>query len=195
MTLVIVSLIVTVLMQALAQTLDMRQRLLRHQSVVRMASLEEQWFRDSVASAIADLADARGAFTGTASSLEFVSAGPLGGQGIARVGWAIVETGGRARLVYTDPSMPDLAIIEGGLARGRFEYLDGRGEWTSQWPAGNAASRNAREQGDRPAREAVLPRMVRLTAETPSGSIHWSVAIDASPFLRENLRPDGPGGL
>jgi prepilin-type N-terminal cleavage/methylation domain-containing protein len=47
-TLVIVSLMVALLMQALSQVLNLRQRVLRLQGEARIAALQERWFRESL---------------------------------------------------------------------------------------------------------------------------------------------------
>src|SRR5690606_17316776 len=82
-TLVIVAMVVTVLMQALAQSLDMREWLLRHQRQSRTAALQEQWFRNTVSSAASDLPGALGRMAGGPGRIELLTPVPLVGTGLA----------------------------------------------------------------------------------------------------------------
>jgi prepilin-type N-terminal cleavage/methylation domain-containing protein len=84
-TLVIVSLLVAALMQALTQTLAMRSALIRHQRATREAALQEMWFRDTLAGAVADLDDAYGPLRGEARAVTVPTLSPLSAHGLARV--------------------------------------------------------------------------------------------------------------
>lgn len=179
-TLVIVALIVTLLMQALQQSLDLRARLLRHQSEARVANLQEHWFRESVAGAMADLPDALGHMEGRPDSLALVTLQPVGTRGVARVRWWLEPVDGGHALHYADPEWEDIAVIPGPLDEARFQYLAADGEWTDRWQpkAGDAV---------------VLPRMVRLTAATADGVLDWMVPVLADPKYPIMLRPLDPG--
>ena len=179
-TLVIVALIVTLLMQALQQSLDLRVRLLRHQSEARVASLQEHWFRESVAGAMADLPDAFGRMEGRADSLALVTLQPVGMRGVARVRWWLEPVDGGHALHYADPAWEDITVIPGPLDEARFEYLAPGGEWTDQFLP---------EADDL----IVMPRMVRLRARTADGSVDWMVPVLADPRLPILLRPLDPG--
>ena len=183
-TLVIVALIVTLLMQALGQSLDLRERLLRHQRLATVGALQEQWFRDTVSSAMADLGDGMGRMTGSADTLELVTSGPLGDGGLQRVKWWLEPTddGGHA-LHYADATFPDLVVVAGPLRDARFAYSEGGPEWSERWePEATAVD--------------VLPRMVRLQATTTTGGLDWLVPIAANPRVPGFLRPqDAASGL
>ena len=179
-TLVIVALIVTLLMQALQQSLDLRARLLRHQSETRVATLQEHWFRDSVAGAMADLPDAFGRMEGEADSLALVTIQPVGTRGVARVRWWLEPVDGGHALHYADPEWEDMTVIPGPLDQARFQYLGADGEWTDRWQPGK----------DDP---IVLPRMVRLSATTADGVLDWLVPVLADPKSPILLRPLDPG--
>ena len=175
-TLVIVSLIVTLLMQALVQSLDMRTRLLRHEREARMGMLQEQWFRGTVSSAMPDMGSAFGYMEGSAESLEFVSAYPLGG-GLDRIRWSFKRTDGGYALHYHDAEWDDLVVMPGPLLDPVIDYLDDKGDWKSEWkPADDLA--------------LGLPKMVRLRARMLSGDLLWMVPIDTDPHLPSMLRPD-----
>jgi general secretion pathway protein J len=179
-TMVVVAMIITVLMQALSQSLDLRSRLLRHERAARVSNLQEQWFRESVAGAMADLPDAFGEMTGDARSMRFVSASPLGSAALAQVSWSLQPTQGGWALHYADADWSDLVIIAGPLQQASFAYLDAGGEWQEQWdPAEDA--------------EQVLPRMVRLQATTATGDLLWLVPVFADPRPPSLLRPQDLG--
>src|SRR3546814_6549996 len=76
-TLVIVSLLVTMLMQALSHALNLRTRLLRVQQESRTELLQEAWFRETVGAAQDDLEDALGSMEGDPASLAMASMMPL----------------------------------------------------------------------------------------------------------------------
>lgn len=194
-TMVIVALIVTLLMQGLSQALDLRTRLLRHHQLAVVAGLQEQWFRDTVSAAMADLPDALGGMVGSADALEFVTSGALGGQGLQRVRWSLVPVAGGWSLHYSDPRLPELVVIEGPLADASFSYLgsDSR-EWEDRWeppPADQPVAMDGLE-GSRADSEA-LPVMVRLRAEGATGPLYWLVPVWADPAMPVLLRPDAPG--
>ena len=180
-TLVIVSLIVTVLMQALAQSLDMRTRLLRHERKARVDVLQEQWFRDTVSGAMPDMGTALGRMQGDAESLEFVSAHPLGG-GLDRIRWSFKPAAGGYALHYHDAEWDDLVVMPGPLLDPAFDYLDDKGEWKTEWkPADDLA--------------LALPKMVRLRAGTQAGTLLWMVRIETDPHLPSLLRVDPDNGI
>lgn len=184
-TLVIASLIVVVLMQALQQSLGLRTRLLRHERETRMAGLQEQWFRDTLASTVHDLPDALGPFRGDREHVEFVSASPLRGQGIVRAEWALVPVSGGASLVYRDAGQGAVTVIPGPLHEARFDYLDAGEGWVPEWAAPDP------DPDAPPSEEPILlPRMVRLRATTTSGEMAWLVPIVADPRQTTLLRPE-----
>ena len=175
-TLVIVALIVTLLMQALGQSLDMRSRLLRHHQMSTVASLQEQWFRETVASAMVDLPDGLGRMAGTESTLELVTPHPLGDGGIQRVRWSLQPVRGGMALHYRDATWPDLVVVAGPLRGARFSYLDQAQAWSREWEPEEDA-------------QDWLPRMVRLEAQTATGEILWLVPVIGNPRQPRYLRP------
>lgn len=174
-TLVIVSLIVVVLMQALQQALGLRTRLLRFERETRMSTLQEQWFRDTVSSAMVDLPDALGTMQGDASKFALVTAAPLQGAGPERIAWSLQAEGGMEAVVYTAPGGAPLRIV-GGLRDAAFSYLDGDGRWQARW----------RQEPGRPP----LPRMIRLAASTSTGHLLWLVPITVDGREQRFLRPE-----
>lgn len=193
-TLVVVSLIVVVLMQALQQSLGLRTRLLRHEREVRTAVLQEQWFRESIGSAIADLPDALGSMEGSASDVALVSAAPLTGPGLARVRWSLRPVAGGFALDYSEGGGDPLAIVSGPLAGAKFDYLGSDGRWLPEWKVPElpeAAAANEMVPKEIPEQ---LPRIVRLQATTASGAqLLWLVPLQAEPRPPKILRPEEYG--
>lgn len=182
-TLVIVSLMVTLLMQALSQVLNLRQRVLRLQDEARTAALQERWFRESLQGAIADLPDAFGQFQGDQEHFEFASVALLDAEGIGRVRWEIVGNDGSSALIHRGPAGDPMVVIEGPLASARFDYRGADGTWRPQWVV------PAREQAD--GDPEALPRLVRFRAQARTGEIHWLVAVPADPAPASRLlRPE-----
>lgn len=182
-TLVIVALIVTLLMQALGQALNLRGLVLRHQRQAIAAALQEQWFRDTVSTALSDLPDVLGRMAGKADELELVTPRALGGGDLQRVRWSLQPVAGGMALHYGDSTWPDLTVIAGPLLDATFAYLDAAGEWHDEWaPAADS--------------QEVLPRIVRLQALTATGQLYWLVPVAADPGPPRFLRPeDAADGL
>lgn len=192
-TLVIVSMLVTVLMNALSQSLSLRTRMLRVQGESRQMLLQEAWFRDSVAGAQPPTrhGEADG-FAGDAGGIQFVSAGPLVAIGSARVGWRLQRDGdGGVALHYEDPVSGDLVIVPGPLRGAAFSYLGAEGgEWMSEWRSTtpDEASRLAGKGS------GTLPRLVRFEATTASGRhLHWLVYLPADLRAADRIDLDEGG--
>jgi prepilin-type N-terminal cleavage/methylation domain-containing protein len=193
-TLVVVSLIVVVLMQALQQALSLRTRLLRHERETRTAVLQEQWFRDSVASTIADLPDALGVMQGSADAVSLVTAAPLAGPGLARVTWSLRPVQGGYALDYAESGGTPTTILPGPLADAAFDYMDAGGNWLHEWkvvPKGELPP--ASNEMAPPQEPDQLPRMLRLQATTATGHLLWLVPIVAVPHPPQLLRPEEIG--
>lgn len=177
-TLVIVSLLVTVLMQALVHTLGIRERVVRFQRESRLETLQEQWFRDTVAAALPDLHDAYGPLRGDAAELDLLTLAPLSGRGPRRVVWRLQAVEGGYALHYVDGS-DDRVVLRGPLRAAAFDYLDGARGWRPEWSP---------EKDD----EVVLPQAVRLRADTAIGPVLWQASVLSDPRIRPLLRPDDP---
>lgn len=193
-TLVIVSMIVVVLMQALRHSLALRTRILHHEQAARMDALQEQWFRDTVHGALADLPDGLGAMQGGASGFELVSAAPLSGPGLAKIRWSLRGDASGAALVYDDAQWQGLEVLPGPLLDARFEYLGADGTWQGEWQQPPVSAPAAfDEMGAAPAAVEALPRMVRLSARTATGELSWLVSIPAHLQPPQLLRIEGSG--
>lgn len=163
-TMIIMALLVTLLTQALQQSLRMRERMQQHQRSTRVESLQEQWFRDTVGSTVADLPDGLGLLGGTAESIDLLTSAPLDAMGLQRIQWTLKSVDGGRALHYSGSSWPDTVVIRGPLRDARFHYLDDEGKWLREWSP---------EAGDKFA----LPRAVRFEADTDAGQLVWLVPI------------------
>jgi prepilin-type N-terminal cleavage/methylation domain-containing protein len=197
-TLVIVSMLVTVLMSALSQSLSLRTRMLRMQGESRQMLLQEAWFRDSLAGAQppTQQLEADG-FSGSSQEVSFVSAAPLTASGSARIAWRLIrDADGDTALHYQDPAAGDLVVIPGPLREAGFAYLpEGQG---ARWEAGWQST--AAEEASRLAAKGsgVLPRLVRFQAITESGRrLHWLVYLPANLRAsdRVNIEDGGDAGI
>lgn len=185
-TLVILSMIATVMMQSLSQVLDLRERVLRSERDARIAGLEEHWFRESIGAAVADLPGSAGAFQGDPRAIRFLGLDPLDGSGLAIVEWRIEATPTGVRLEHR---LGEQAWRLRGVhaAATVFRYLDGAGRWQARWPP-------AAEPGATPAVGAnlreVLPQAVAIGAgDTLDGDGPiWLADIGASAGLPRPLR-------
>lgn len=175
-TLVIVSLIVAVLMQALSQALVMRTSLIRYQRETREAALQEMWFRDTVAGAVADLPDGYGPLRGTAEALSVPTLAPLSPGGLVRAEWRLAPVRGGHALVYRDPRVGEVVVFPGPLRGAGFDYQGDDAQWRPGWVAA--------PDGD------ALPRAVRLRAAGPASDIEWVVPILGAPRPPDFLRPE-----
>ncbi|MGV8923868.1 MAG: PulJ/GspJ family protein [Thermomonas sp.] len=185
-TMVVVALIVTLLMQGLSQALNIRARLLHHQQQATLASLQERWFRDTVGSALADLPDAFGVMAGTRDSMAFATAGPLVGSGPQRVTWSLQPVPGGWSLKYSDPANGDMVVIKGPLAEASFAYLGtDSSQWSDRWDPEYDQNPGADNDDVQ-----VLPRMVRLQAQGANGTLYWLVPIQVDAAMPRFLRPE-----
>ena len=174
-TMVIMALLVTLLTQALQQSLRMRERMQQHQRSTRVESLQEQWFRDTVGSAVADLPDALGFMGGDAESIEVLTSAPLDAMGLQRIRWSLKAVDGGHALHYSGSSLRDTVVIRGPLRDAKFLYLDDEGKWLQEWSP---------EAGDKFA----LPRAVRFKADSDAGQLFWLVPIIVEREVPKSMR-------
>lgn len=168
-TLVVIALVATLLMQSLVHVLGMRERVLRHERDARVAALHERWFRDTVAAAAADRPGEVPAFRGDATAMEFLCLDALRSGTAARVGWRLAEAERGEQLVYAEGGA-DWPLASANLEDAVFAYLDAAGRWHDAWPV-----------PEQPAE--ILPRAVRLGWRTDQGERLWWAQVGAAPGL------------
>lgn len=179
-TLVVIALVATLLMQSLAYVLAVRERVLRHERDARVAALHERWFRDSVVAAAADLPGEAPAFAGDATTVRFTTLEALKSGGIAAVSWRLVEAGPGLALEYAEDG-GRWRLGAADLERAAFAYLDSAGRWHAAWPV-EASPRE------------ILPRALRMDATTATGERTWWAHVGAAPGLTPPIinRLDAP---
>lgn len=168
-TLVVIALVATLLMQSLVHVLGMRERVLRHERDGRVAALHERWFRDSIAAAAADRPGDLPAFRGDASAMEFLSLDALRSGTASRVAWRFVDTDRGRQLIYAE-SAGEWPLASGAVDDGVFSYLDASGRWHDVWPV-----------PEQPAE--ILPRAVRLVGREGPRERVWWAQVGPAPGL------------
>ncbi len=158
-TLVVIALVATLLMQSLVHVLGMRERVLRHERDARVAALHERWFRDTIAAAAADRPGESPAFRGDAAAMDFLCLDALRAGAAARVGWRLVDAERGRQVVYAEDGA-DWPLVSANLEDAAFAYLDSAGRWHDAWPV-----------PEQPAE--ILPRAVRLGWRTEQGVRLW----------------------
>ncbi|MGL6290157.1 MAG: type II secretion system protein [Silanimonas sp.] len=188
-TLVIISLVTTVLMQSLLYVLGVRERVLRNERESRSASLDEAWFRESIGSAIADVSERGRPFRGDASRVSFLGLDTLDGRAFSEVTWALVP--GERGLSLEYRAGERRWALATGLPEGTaFRFRDIDGSWSAVWPVPEA---NAPDTS-RPRPLRALPRAVVLAPPDGVDGLAWVASIGASPGLplaleaRESIR-------
>lgn len=173
-TLVIVAMLVTVLMQALAQAMNVRTRLLRFEGESRVTALQEAWFRDTTLGMQRDQVAPDEDALGARNWLQYATPSPLAAQGYSTVRWWLKDN----QLHYSDSQVSDIVVIEGPLQNAEFSYLNEQGQWVSDWPWKEHEK---------------LPRLVRFTATTQRASLDWLVAVMADGQNPKDLVMDDVG--
>lgn len=168
-TLVIIALVATLLMQSLVHVLGMRERVLQHERDARVAALHERWFRDTVAAAAADRPGDVPAFRGDAAAMEFLCLDALRSGAAARVGWRLIDADRGQQVAYAEGSAV-WPLASAGLEDAAFAYLDKAGRWHDAWPV-----------PEQPAE--ILPRAVRLGWRTEEGARLWWASVGAAAGL------------
>jgi len=173
-TLVIVAMVATLLMQSLFQVLGLRERVLRTDRDARIAALQEAWFRDSVGGVIGELAGREGAFRGTAEGWTALTLGGLADPAQVKVTWRIAGPPERRVLEVAEGQGPAVAVrtVSGSA---RFQFLDAAGQWQEVWPV----AARPRE---------VLPRIVRLEDPEARPGWVWQAAIPAGQGVPQSVR-------
>ncbi|MBD9369576.1 type II secretion system protein [Xanthomonas sp. XNM01] len=183
-TLVIVSMLIAMLMQALSQSLGLRTRMLRLYGESREMLLQEAWFRESVGAAQPPVLGPGDAFDGEGDAVSYMSAAPLVANGSARVRWWLAtDEAGLVSLNYADPDVEHLRVLDGLLQDAAFSYRAAEGEWRSEWqglPPARVPVFDAETMVPEVEPEPILPRLVRLQAVTAGGRrIDWVVHLSS----------------
>lgn len=177
-TLVIFAMIIAVLMQSLQQALKVRERVYQHQQATRTDELQSDWFRDTLAGAIAPAAGEGQTLEGTRTSLAVTTQSPLEGRYLQRITWLLKPVQNGEDLRYASPGRPETIVMRGPLANAGFAYLGDDGQWHDKW----------QPTPDDPVR---LPAAIRFQARTASGQVLWIVPVEAERRPKSLLLPKG----
>jgi len=111
--LVIVALIATVMMQSLFQVLGLRERVLRHEAEARQAALQQAWFRDSVAALVAEMPERQGGFRGDPEGWSGTSLAGPSGAGLRRIEWRLTGLPGQRVLQLSENGATSARTVSG----------------------------------------------------------------------------------
>jgi len=153
--LVLLSLIVALLMQGLSSLTRFRGHIFSSVERNRAEMMQEYWFRQVVSGVTAD---DKVRFEGNFARFSGVSQTSLGGlPGAPRsVAFRLIAEGDQLLLLYQEHGREEWVLGRWLEAKGRFEYLDRDGKWTSEWHV---------EASDPVTRR--IPQLVALLIETP----------------------------
>lgn len=188
--LVLVSLTMTVLIQGVLYTLQLRAQFLAQQQRLWEDFLPESWFRSSSAALSPARASSLEAFQGDRNGFRGLSLMPLlGDPGTpVRIEWHLIPRDGQQILQYhqfTSSPEPVLEIAAWpDTVTVQFGYLDGEGYWGERWPPADASQEIPR-----------LPVALRLQSLDAERPILWQVSIagrrdlPVDPFAELPMRP------
>lgn len=173
-TLVIVAMVATLLMQSLFHVLGLRERVLRNDRETRIAALQEAWFRDSVSGLIAELPGHEGAFRGAADGWSALTLAGISSEGQIHVAWRIAGVPAQPFLEIAEALEQPVAVRTLSSAA-NFQYLDGAGVWRDTWPVDDRT-------------DEILPRAIRLQDPEGRPAWIWQVSVPAGPGLPQPVR-------
>ena len=161
---VIVSLLITVIMQGFGYSLGLYQRVVRTQKNAYTEVLAYNWLRSTLSAQIAARPKDRG-LEGEATKLSTYTYQPLvEHEGLkTRIQWQLTQDGDAVSLVYSEGSILFTAY-RWPESSGQFEYSDEKGNWYKRWPV---------EKAD----IAPLPTSIRVLIRTGSEARNYVVSI------------------
>ncbi len=131
---VIVSLLITVIMQGFGYSLGLYQRVVTTQKNAYTEVLAYNWLRSTLGASVAARPKDRG-LEGNAVEVATYTYQPLAElAGLkTRVAWLLVQDSERLRLEYREGNT-SFTVYSWPTATGRWEYMDDKKEWHAQWP-------------------------------------------------------------
>jgi general secretion pathway protein J len=162
--LIIVSLIVTVVMQGFGYTLGLYQRVVGAQKVAYEQVLSYQWFTRSLQAQVAKRPKDR-SLEGSNVELSTYSFRPLiGPQGLkTMIAWELQSTSEGLALRYKEHEI-SFIVQRWPQAIGKFEYLDDEGNWQETWPVKESA-------------ESPLPDAIRLVVSVGGDTLNYVAKV------------------
>lgn len=162
---VLISLLVTLLMQGFGYAMGIYQRVVQHQHSSYSETMMYQWLESTLGAQIAARPKDRG-LEGNRSELSTYSFRPLvASPGIKTlVNWQLEQSSGQLSLVYKE-GQQSFVVRNWPLGDGEFEYLAVDGKWYSQWPV---------EKTPDPS----LPDAVRLVIHEGADVLNYVVVVE-----------------
>ena len=172
--LVLVSLTMTMLMQGVLYTLQLRTQFLVQQQRLRENFLPESWFRSSSAALAPARADSPEAFQGDRAGFRGLSLAPLLGEpGVpVRIEWRLTSNDGQQLLQYRQEDREDVIAVSAWpeAAHVELDYLDGNGRWSERWPPPTTPASGSQSP-------PLLPAALRLQIPDQEQRSLWLVPI------------------
>ena len=178
--LVIVSLTSVLIMQGLAQALDLRERVLEHTEYQREDALRRAWFGDSVRSLVADLARIENhRFEGDATGFKGLTLAALQAfPGLPRVvNWRLERDGEVFHLFYSQQGDAPQRVWSWRAEAARFSYYAPETGWVDAWPPQDSDARP-------------LPSLVAFETTWRDEPRSWVAAVAGRRSARPSLRLD-----
>lgn len=194
-TLVVVSLVTTLLWQALAQVAKLELRLAEARLLDDRAALPRAWVQQALQGITTGPQGDPAVFEGDTTTLQGTTTTPPWPRagGLQRMTLTLQPEDGatpaRTLLLASDGTAPPLPLWQWD-GPGRFEYLDRSGRWHARWPA-LAGEAGMGTDANQP---AGLPLAIRLIGP-PDGPLWVSVVALPSPMIsrRDVLQADDSG--
>jgi general secretion pathway protein J len=161
---VIVSLLITVIMQGFGYSLGLYQRVVTTQKNAYTEVLAYNWLRTTLGSSVAARPKDVG-LEGGALEVSTYTYQPLVEQmGLkTRISWRLVQDSESLRLEYRE-GKASFDVYQWPLATGRLEYMDAKKQWHGIWPA---------EKTDAPS----LPNAIRIQVNSGQDIRNYVVSI------------------
>ena len=178
--LVLVGLISTLLLQGFAAVLHLRAGFLAQLEASQRGTLQEYWFRSSVAAVVTDYRDGKHIFKGEEhklSGLTIAALDQMVGMPSPFV-WQLKYANGTTTLLYQNHKGEYWEIAHWLGDHGRFRYIAVDGQWYSQWPP---------RFGLEPAQ---IPRVILLDGQRRQTPFSWIVKLTEHDYARYEVGED-----
>ena len=176
--LVLVGLISTLLLQGFSLVLHLRAGFLAQLEASQRGTLQEYWFRSTVAAIMTDYRDGEHIFKGEEhqfSGLTIAALDQMAGMP-SPFAWQLKSAKGTTTLLYQNHNGESWEIAHWLGGRGRFRYMAVDGQWYSQWPP---------RFGLEPAQ---IPRAILLDGQRQQTPFSWIVKLSEHDYARYEIR-------
>jgi general secretion pathway protein J len=131
---VIVSLLVTVIVQGFGYSLGMYQRVVNKQKNAYTEVLAYNWLRSTLGASVAARPKDQGLEGNTAEVATYTYQPLIEPMGLkTRVVWVLVQDAEKLSLEYREGNA-QFSVYSWPAATGQWEYMDDKNQWHTQWP-------------------------------------------------------------